>query len=810
MTAVRLAIPALLVCLTLGCSGSDAVQAPATPPELEWTSDRFLVDGDGEATTPEEDVRSRILAVAGSGRASAGLSDLTVDYPFDGTIYPPDMVSPTMHWHDAAEAADRWVVDVTFEGGSAHLYVLVTGGAPPTGEIDARALGEANEVYRPTEYQASADTWKPSDPVWELIRRNSLGREAKFTLYGFAGENGEEALSRGSFVLSTSMDPVGAPIFYRDVPLMPSKTTEGVIKPLDPGAVPLIAWRLKSVGRHDSRVLLEDMPTCANCHSFSADGKTLGMDIDGPNGDKGAYGIVPVEKIMTIDASDVISWNRFEERPAGHNTFGFLSRMSPDGRYTVTTVNEALYVRNFQNYKFSQVFFPTRGILAWHDRETGEIKALPGADDPKYVHCNAVWTPDGEWLIFARAEAGDPYPQGKPLASYAGDPNERQMQYDLYRIPFNGGKGGKPEAVEGASANGMSNSFPKVSPDSRWIVYTQCANGQLMRPDGKLRIVPLEGGESRELACSLPLMNSWHSFSPNGRWLVWSSKSFTPYTQMFLSHLDADGNASPAVLIENTTASNRAVNIPEFVNTPYDEFLKIDVPAVDHWRHFARGADLADAGDHRGAVAEYRLSLEGKQHDWRSNDWQTHANMSKSLMELGDAEGALEHIRESLRLHPNNVEMHTNYGYLLLEQGVPQEALAHLDAAVKIDPYQARPWFNRATMRLNIGNTTGALSDYDQAIRLDPAMAEAYGGRGMVRKETGDIPGALSDFDAAIRLDPSMPTGWYFRALIRKDSGDLRGAKADLQQVLKVLPPNDGRVGSVKGLLIQIQSELEG
>ena len=30
----------------------------------------------------------------------------------------------------------------------------------------------------------------------------------------------------------------------------------------------------------------------------------------------------------------------------------------------------------------------------------------------------------------------------------------------------------------------MSNSFPKVSPDGRWIVFVQARNGLLMRPDG--------------------------------------------------------------------------------------------------------------------------------------------------------------------------------------------------------------------------------------------------------------------------------------------------------------------------------------
>ena len=85
-----------------------------------------------------------------------------------------------------------------------------------------------------------------------------------------------------------------------------------------------------------------------------------------------------------------------------------------------------------------------------------------------------------------------------------------------------------------------------------------------MRPDGKLYIVSAEGGVARRMTCNTSLMNSWHSFSPNGRWLVFSSKSRSPYTQLFLTHIDANGKDSPTILIENSTAANRAANIAEF------------------------------------------------------------------------------------------------------------------------------------------------------------------------------------------------------------------------------------------------------
>ncbi len=121
------------------------------------------------------------------------------------------------------------------------------------------------------------------------------------------------------------------------------------------------------------------------------------------------------------------------------------------------------------------MFYPTRGILAWYSRETGRLQPLPGADDPRYVQSNAVWSPDGKYLVFVRAEARAPYPEDGKLAEFANDPKETQIRYDLYRIPFNGGKGGRAEPIAGASANGMSNAFPKVSPDGRWIVFVQAA-----------------------------------------------------------------------------------------------------------------------------------------------------------------------------------------------------------------------------------------------------------------------------------------------------------------------------------------------
>ena len=98
-----------------------------------------------------------------------------------------------------------------------------------------------------------------------------------------------------------------------------------------------------------------------------------------------------------------------------------MSQVSPDGRRVVTTIAppgakrtvSCYYVANFTDYRFLQVFYPTRGILVWYDRDARKLQPLPGADDPRYVQTNAVWSPDGKYLVFARAEAKDPYPGGR-------------------------------------------------------------------------------------------------------------------------------------------------------------------------------------------------------------------------------------------------------------------------------------------------------------------------------------------------------------------------------------------------------------
>ncbi|HKM80906.1 MAG TPA: tetratricopeptide repeat protein [Candidatus Acidoferrum sp.] len=669
-------------------------------------------------------------------------AEIMVDYPEDGSIFPPEMTPPTFLWRDASDAASVWTIDVAFSDGAAGIHTRSAGERLRIGEIDQRCVSASNEPPKLTPQQAAARTWIPDTATWEAIKKHSKEHPATITITGFHDDHLERPISLGKVVMQTSMDQVGAPIFYRDVPLIPSELEEGVIKPLAQADLPLLSWRLRNIAEPRSRLLLTGLHTCANCHSFSRDGKTLGMDLDGPANDKGLYVLASIKPEMSIRNQDVISWSSLRDETSSPSRIGFMSQVSPDGKYVLTMLRslekrlaESYYVVNFKDYRFLQVFYPTRGVLAWYNRATGRRQTLPGADDPRYVQTDGVWSPDGKYVVFARAEARQPYPKGQKLAEHANSPEETQIQYDLYRIPFNDGKGGQPEPIEGASYNGMSNSFPKVSPDGRWIVFVKCRNAQLMRPDSQLYIVAANGGVARRMRCNTSLMNSWHSFSPNGRWLVFSSKSRTPYTQMFLTHIDAQGSDSPAILVDNSTAANRAVNIPEFVNIPPNGMMKIDVPAAESYRLFDVASELTAKGQLEAAIAAWKKVLE---------------------------------------LDPRNAKAHNNLGNALMWQGNLAEGTAHLQKAREIDPEFNEvqsdfgiAFYNREQFRAAIkksdcdaaaafGNKILAAAPDDAEVKKALADCALKQNRQQMRAalEKSDWPAALSFANKVLALVP--------------------------------------------------------
>ena len=583
----------------------------------------------------------------------------TIRYPFPDALFPPDIAAPTFRWEEGDKRADAWVIRIEFQDGG-----------------------------KPLAFGSRSQEWTPAEEDWSTIKARSRGAAAKVTLLGVQRARQDVILSAARTVLHTSPDEVGAPIFYREVNL---PFIEAVKDPSQ------IRWRFGPVDSTEQPpIVLGNLPVCGNCHSFSKDGATMGLDVNYAN-DKGSYAILPVGPEMVLDRQRIITWSDYK-REDREPTFGLLSAISPDGRHAVSTVKDRSVFVPADDLAYSQLFFPIRGILAIHDRQTGEIHSLPGADDPQFVQSNPTWSPDGKYLVVARSrayklrqESADP----KVLLTQAECKEfltkEKSFLFDLYRIPFNDGKGGKAEPLAGASLNGMSNYFAKYSPDGKWIIFCRAKSFMLLQPDSELWIIPAEGGAARRLACNLPGMNSWHSWSPNGKWLVFSSKTFTPYTQLFLTHIDERGESAPAVLLSRFTAPDRAANIPEFVNLKPDAIKNIAVNFLDDYNY---------------------------------------ARLARDQILEGDLERAETNCRKALALNPENPEALGNLGVVMVRRGEFAEAIDPLARAVASDPKSIDGRMNLAHCLTELNRLPESLEHYREAVRLDPELFGA------------DVPGA--------------------------------------------------------------------
>jgi tetratricopeptide (TPR) repeat protein len=656
--------------------------------------------------------------------APANYPPLEVQHPIAGAVLPANFPAPVVTWKTNAAGDETWVIGFK-AGGRAWWF----------------------ERARPM--------WRPGAEVWQQIKASAQFGPIEVVVGAFDG-TGRQLKARGSVRFTLARETVDSPLFYREVNL---PFVEAVKDPTR------IRWRFGMLDSGDTPpVVLEKLPVCGNCHSFDRKGQFLAMDVDYAN-DKGSYVITRTGPEMRLATSDIITWTDYR-REDRQETFGLLSQISPDGRYVLSTVKDHSVFVPRPGLAFSQLFFPLKGIIAVYDRQTKQFSSLPGADDPAFVQSNPSWSPDGQWVVFARnraAELEKPRSKGTVLLT-PEDCEEflkrgKEFKYDLYRVAFNGGKGGQPEPVRGASANGRSNYFPKFSPDGRWIVFCQASNYMLLQPDSQLYIIPAGGGEARRLGCNLSRMNSWHSWSPDGRWLVFSSKTHSDYTQLYLTRIDERGEASPPVWLQHLVGPERAANIPEFVALAPNGIGKIHEQFLDDYSFVRAGNEFFQDNDPDRAIESFNRAL-----SLNPDNLIAHLRLGFLLYHVKDKpQEGVPHTLAALRLEPQNPFAHFDLGFALWAHGDPTNALPHLAQAVRLLPNGFDRTYNAVEMHLVLANTQFQVALYEQCaeslrtvLGLAPRHARANYLMAMAQAHLGQTETALDFFHQALQGDAQL------------------------------------------------------
>lgn len=187
-----------------------------------------------------------------------------------------------------------------------------------------------------------------------------------------------------------------------------------------------------------------------------------------------------------------------------------------------------------------------------------------------------AWAPDGKTLYYCSGHFlnSDSASTGKDFVS-----RYKHLKYNIYKKSFNTEtmQFGPRELVFDAAAVGQSACLPRISPDGRFLLFSCAEYGyfHIWHHDADLWMMDLKSGEVGKMdVWNSKDTESYHSWSSNGRWVIFSSRRDDgSFTRPFIAHIDADGHGTkpfelPSADPDYHRQFMRSYNIPEFMLGP--------------------------------------------------------------------------------------------------------------------------------------------------------------------------------------------------------------------------------------------------
>lgn len=236
----------------------------------------------------------------------------------------------------------------------------------------------------------------------------------------------------------------------------------------------------------------------------------------------------------------------------------------PSGKYVAFSVNTTKQAFHLNDRNRVEVYDEASDVVVY-DVEKHEIVTASNIFSKDAFETFPTFSPDGKTLYFCTAEAR-PIPQEYSEVKY----NLCSVSFDPVTRAF----GAQVDTLYNAKSGGMSASFPRVSPDGRYLLYTLSGYGNfsIWHKDADLYMADLQTGTSRPLVeVNSDDVESYHSWSSNSRWFVFSSRRIDGlYTRPYIAYVDEYGKVGKPFLLPQKDAGfyqsfMKSFNIPEFI-----------------------------------------------------------------------------------------------------------------------------------------------------------------------------------------------------------------------------------------------------
>lgn len=386
---------------------------------------------------------------------------------------------------------------------------------------------------------------------WKQMLETSKGKSIEVEIYTRNGKEWKRHKAFGIHVAKEEIDPY---ISYR------------VIYPS------YIAYEMLSINQrclnnfeesviyNNMLVSNENVGQCINCHSYQ-NYRTDNMQFHMRQGFGGTMIVsdgtprkVDLKTPETISAGVYPSWHPTEKLIA----------------YSTNLTGQSFHTKALGKIEV----FDSQSDLILYDVEKNQVSTISAEKDEMEVY--PWWTPDGKTLYYASAH----FVHNDSIQEDADVINRYdEIKYNIYRRNFDihTHTFSAPELVYDANAIGKSATLPRISPCGRYLLFSQGNNGcfHIWHPEANLYMMDLKTGKVNALKrANSTNAESYHSWSSNGRWILFSSRrDDNNYTRLYIAYINEDGTDHKAFAVPQEDPMFyhhylRSYNVPEFMVEP--------------------------------------------------------------------------------------------------------------------------------------------------------------------------------------------------------------------------------------------------
>lgn len=392
---------------------------------------------------------------------------------------------------------------------------------------------------------------------WKQLLQENKGDSVTVTV--FAHRNGQWERYR-SMVHYVAEEPIDPFLAYRLIePLYETWSEMGIYQ--------------RNLESFEEKAIFSNRLTenqCINCHAFqNGDPNKMMFHQRGAGGGTLIMEDNSLQKVDT-DTDQTISAGVY---PSWHPNLPLVA-------FSVNDIGQMFHSRKPGKVEVVDVL----SDLVLYNIEDKEIREIMNTKDT--LETFPHWSPDGRKLYYCSAsiEIPDSLSSDRERSYFVSD-NYDRIKYSVLRRSFDPDEQtfGETDTIVSAEETGKSASFPRISPDGRYLLVTlsDYGNFSIWHKSSDLYLVDIRTGELVKPGnLNSPDVESYHSWSSNGRWMIYSSRRDDgSYTRPYIAYFKRNGVFSdPFVLPQKNPRFYdrfyKSYNIPELIKRPVNMSIR--------------------------------------------------------------------------------------------------------------------------------------------------------------------------------------------------------------------------------------------